>query len=267
MNVYLFMTKSVDGTSANRVAKMLSNEVETRSDFYKAVVKWHEELWEDENYQEWYIAQYRKRFEKSQDKQALSRKEAVFTKTCQSRIVIGQGQPSVLETHTTLHPIYGFPYLPGTAIKGMAAHYCHQELGEQNSDFQMDGSYYPILFGDFNQAAAIQYEDAWLEPKAVKNALCCDVLTPHHRNYQQLQIDSDGNSGKAGLKNAPRDDDSPNPVPFLAVAGSFTFKLTLNPEAYGMEEWLPIAERIVKAALVRRGLGGKTSASYGIFKE
>jgi len=34
------------------------------------------------------------------------------------RFVIGLGNPSVLDTGLRLHPIYGFPYLPGQGLKG-----------------------------------------------------------------------------------------------------------------------------------------------------
>nr|MDQ3012024.1 type III-B CRISPR module RAMP protein Cmr6 [Acidobacteriota bacterium] len=36
------------------------------------------------------------------------------------RIVIGVGNESVLETSVTLHRTYGVPYLPGSALKGLA---------------------------------------------------------------------------------------------------------------------------------------------------
>jgi len=36
------------------------------------------------------------------------------------RLIIGLGGESVLETSICLHPIYGFPYIPGRAVKGIA---------------------------------------------------------------------------------------------------------------------------------------------------
>ncbi len=39
------------------------------------------------------------------------------------RLVIGLGSESVYETGLTLHHIYGFPYIPGSAIKGVTRHH------------------------------------------------------------------------------------------------------------------------------------------------
>lgn len=40
--------------------------------------------------------------------------------TAESRLIIGLGAQNTLETGITLHPIYGVPYIPGSALKGMA---------------------------------------------------------------------------------------------------------------------------------------------------
>src|SRR5690349_9354004 len=37
------------------------------------------------------------------------------------RMVLGTGAESVLETAVTLHHTYGAPYIPGSALKGLAA--------------------------------------------------------------------------------------------------------------------------------------------------
>src|SRR5207302_10163433 len=46
------------------------------------------------------------------------------------RMIIGLGDESVLETAITLHRTYGVPYIPGSALKGLAAAYVRQRLGE-----------------------------------------------------------------------------------------------------------------------------------------
>lgn len=49
------------------------------------------------------------------------------------RMIIGLGGENVLETGLTLNHTYGTPMIPGTALKGLAAHYCHKAWGEQMS--------------------------------------------------------------------------------------------------------------------------------------
>ena len=39
------------------------------------------------------------------------------------RLILGLGGENVSETGLTLHQTYGVPYLPGSALKGLAAHY------------------------------------------------------------------------------------------------------------------------------------------------
>jgi len=44
------------------------------------------------------------------------------------RLIIGLGSGSVYETSMTLHHIYGIPYIPGSAIKGVLRHFIVSEL-------------------------------------------------------------------------------------------------------------------------------------------
>lgn len=47
------------------------------------------------------------------------------------RLVVGLGLPSPLETGITLHHLYGFPYLPGSAIKGVTRAWRMQRIAEE----------------------------------------------------------------------------------------------------------------------------------------
>jgi CRISPR-associated protein Cmr6 len=46
-----------------------------------------------------------------------------FTLRAASRVVVGLGAESVLETSIRLHRVYGFPIIPGSALKGLARGY------------------------------------------------------------------------------------------------------------------------------------------------
>lgn len=48
-----------------------------------------------------------------------------------SRVIVGLGAESVLETSIRLHRIYGFPIIPGSALKGLARSYALWKLAEQ----------------------------------------------------------------------------------------------------------------------------------------
>jgi CRISPR-associated protein Cmr6 len=46
-----------------------------------------------------------------------------FTLRAASRVIVGLGAESVLETSIRLHQVYGFPIIPGSALKGLARGY------------------------------------------------------------------------------------------------------------------------------------------------
>jgi len=186
-------------------------------------------------------------------------RSCTFFLDCTSRLVIGQGVSSVLETHLSTHPVYGVPFIPGSALKGLAAHYCHNRLG-QNPTFRMNGSSYNVLFGNQEKAGMIHYCDAFPTPETVADALHLDILTPHHQKYNQLRTNDLANGQNAP---SPRDDDSPVPVPFLTVKAKFRVLLTCESDQPEADEWLEIAKTIVTKAAEQEGLGGKTNSGYG----
>ncbi len=47
------------------------------------------------------------------------------------RLIVGLGLPSPLETGITLHHLYGFPYLPGSAIKGVTRNWFLTKAAEE----------------------------------------------------------------------------------------------------------------------------------------
>lgn len=190
----------------------------------------------------------------------------VFHQPPHQRLVLGLGNDSVLETGLTLHHTYGVPYLPGAAIKGLAAHYAHQILGADDPRYRMPnkkqsaGEFAEVLFGGVDAAGIIEYSDGWIDPDCLAGCLRQDVMTPHHGNYYMAKEHDD--------LCPPTDFDDPTPVPFLAVANA-TFHIRLSSVYFSqrnLEEgrrWLQLAMQIVQAALSTLGVGGKTASGYG----
>lgn len=168
------------------------------------------------------------------------------------RMIVGLGGESVLETSVTLHHTYGIPYIPGSALKGLAASYVRLRLGKDwqtNSDTQA----YKVLFGDTDDAGYITFFDALYVPGTGHNKrpLHPDIITVHHPDYYQ------GNT-------APTDRDSPTPVPFLSATGSYLIALAApDLEPHQRKEWLSATFDIVGKALATLGIGAKTSSGYG----
>ncbi|GGG19962.1 type III-B CRISPR module RAMP protein Cmr6 [Paenibacillus aceti] len=243
INLHLALTKLKGASKQSDLLSVIRDKGESKKVFYEKIIKrWHPDQYE------WY---------KHRMKQFYNQVDPKYSRLLivknDSPLVIGLGQRSVLETNLTLHPVYDVPYIPGTAIKGAAAHFCHQYLGNEDAGFKRDGVYYRTLFGSEEQAGLIHYYDAF--PKNNKNLVELDVMTPHHQGYND------------GAKAAPRDDDDPVPVHFLTVSRNtkFCILITCNSEDSQDTKWLDLAQDIIKATVEHVGLGGKTNSGYGKF--
>jgi CRISPR-associated protein Cmr6 len=168
------------------------------------------------------------------------------------RLIVGLGAESVLETSITLHRTYGLPYLPGSALKGLAAAAAHRRL--LDPDWRKAGPERPIgpshrlLFGDLASSGYVTFHDALWIPEGDRLPLDLDVLTVHHPKYY------------GGKEAPPADWDSPVPVPFASARGAYLLAVT------GPAAWADAALVILSAALAEDGLGAKTAAGYGRFK-
>lgn len=66
-----------------------------------------------------------------------------FKLSTKSRLIIGLGNESVYETSIRLHRNYGIPYIPGSALKGVAKHYAILNLADRLKD-QFDGDFFEL---------------------------------------------------------------------------------------------------------------------------
>jgi CRISPR-associated protein Cmr6 len=179
-------------------------------------------------------------------KQSLEQAGAVTRQAqVQGRLAIGLGGESALETSITLHRTYGVPYIPGSALKGLAARYARNRLEEQT--WKKGSDAYKILFGDTAEAGYVTFFDALYIPSSAKQdcPLALDVITVHHPEYYR------------GKNLPPADWDNPIPVPFLNTTGSYLMAL------HGPENWVEAAFEILQLALAEEGVGAKTSSGYG----
>jgi CRISPR-associated protein Cmr6 len=165
------------------------------------------------------------------------------------RMIVGLGSESVLETSICLHRTYGVPYIPGSALKGLAASYAHHLLGEE---WQKGGKFHTLIFGDSENAGYVTFLDAlyWPGSGYLQQALHPDIMTVHHQNYYQ------------GTNQIPADSDDPNPVPFLSATGTYLLAL-VAPDFQQPTRWIDLTFQILAEALDKLGIGAKTSSGYG----
>ncbi|VVB64413.1 CRISPR system Cmr subunit Cmr6 [uncultured archaeon] len=188
------------------------------------------------------------------------------------RLVIGLGGENVLETGITLHHTYGTPIIPGTALKGLASHYCDRAWGwgAKKQGFKRDEAYHKTIFGSTADSADkdsghIVFHDAWITPNSLVDSLQTDVMTSHHSDYYS------GKTLPTGELAAPTDFDSPNPITFLSIVG--TFHIVVSCDVAGEmdktenkvegQKWAELTFDLLTDALKDWGIGGKTNAGYG----
>lgn len=195
-----------------------------------------------------------------------------------TRLLIGHsGSASVLEVGINLHPHYGFPVIPGSAVKGVTRHFCQDTRRLNDTELEE-------IFGNEPQSAvategAVVFYDAW--PSILKpgrSFLEVDNITTHYpryyREYQKPETSEADNpdptqrtSFKKDVAVFPADDDSPIPVFFLAVPQGITFRFAVRPSAStDKPELTGIALNLIKEALMVFGIGAKTGSSYGYFR-
>jgi CRISPR-associated protein Cmr6 len=158
------------------------------------------------------------------------------------RLSIGLGNESVLETSISLHRTYGVPYIPGSALKGLAARYARKRLDNWSAEYSK------VLFGDTDVAGFVTFFDALYIPGSANanTPLALDVMNVHHPEYYRGEKDA-----------APADWDSPTPISFVSATGSYLLALC------GPNEWVDAAFKILALALKEEGIGAKTSSGYG----
>lgn len=183
-----------------------------------------------------------------------------------NRIILHRaGGESTTDGTLLMHHTYGVPYVPGSALKGLArARLCScPDGGEARAR---------VLLGFLPETAAeralgkghashIEFLDAlWIPepsgPGTAGSALALDAVTNHHSDYYTREQN----------RPLPLESDSPIPVESLTVSPKTRFLVIvecaadLQPHA----DWL--VDRVLLPALAEQGLGAATGASYGRMK-
>lgn len=154
-----------------------------------------------------------------------------------------------------LHQVYGFVYLPGSGLKGMARAFAEKVWLPAQGDTAVARASLLAVFGNEqraaeNHAGGVVFHDAWPETWPV---LQTDIVNNHHSGYY-------------GGNDAPGDWDDPIPVNFLSVIPGTSFSFALSCRRQDTIELFSLAQTFLMGALCHLGAGAKTNAGYGCFR-
>lgn len=191
------------------------------------------------------------------------------------RLIVNQAGGILENAGLCLHRFFGYPMIPGSSVKGIAHHAAWAEwkslpeddderrlslaekivdvFGYPTNDKAIDG--YLKSKDRKWQTASLRGNVCFMEAVPYGSAqLVCDIVNSHHSKYYS-------NPEKA----FPYDNESPIPNFFPAVerGAKFEFKIYSRKNAQLAEsamEWLLLG-------ITRHGIGAKTAAGYGWFKD
>jgi CRISPR-associated protein Cmr6 len=254
-------TRDYFGNDKNRVLKISNMGLLFNKYVYPWQTGWH---MEEKNSKEFRDAVSKKQFDTKYALAVYNRQKSMlqslkssgwhvefFEATTDSRLIIGLGGTSVIETGMTLHPLYGFPYLPGSGLKGLARAFAEIAVEPSPSREELRE-----IFGSEdkdprnvtnNRQSKVFFMDGL--PKNFPK-LELDIMNPHHGEYYR------------GEK-PPADYLDPVPVTFLAVAVGQTFSFAVLSKEKGFAEK---AKLWLIGGLTELGAGGKTNVGYGYFR-
>ncbi len=204
---------------------------------------------------------------------ACGERAALTIGQLEGRLAINLAESLIQNAGMCLDRLFGLPFIPGSAIKGVSRHAALEELkcakgdtraklfdafrlvfGTADNDFA-NGELRPfrlLLAGcSENQKGAISFLPAY----PVNDArVVVDLTNVHYPDYYR--------SGRTEDLSSERP--QPNPFPAVEAGAQFAFCLVLNGVAENVEV-LTYAKRWLESALTISGLGAKTASGYGWF--
>lgn len=184
---------------------------------------------------------------------------AMFRMRLKSRMIVNHSGGVMENATLALHPHFGTPFIPGSALKGIAGHAAWCEWMDADDETKaMYGSIMAEIFGyplgveEIDKSMKGEYETrsgsvAFLPANASGTArLDADLINSHERG-------------------------NPIPVFFPAVAAGTEFEFRLVPMRITTENdsdtLMFFAETWLKQGLREHGAGAKTNSGYGWFEE
>ncbi|MDX2077237.1 MAG: type III-B CRISPR module RAMP protein Cmr6 [bacterium] len=211
---------------------------------------------------------------------ALTEGSARFQTNLRGRMVVGLGGKNPLEFGITLDRLTGLPYIPGSALKGLARSYAlltiYADAKRRGIEEPLDKFEEKIMQGEYQSELLVKhFYDAF---GTTENAGSCifyhaipifkkddtipifvlDVMTPHFADYYTDQR----------KMTAPSDDLQPVPITYVCVREGLSFDFAIGLRTRTSFLNLDVHEQAwnwLQSGLTEMGIGAKTAQGYGVF--
>lgn len=189
-----------------------------------------------------------------------------------ARLIVNAANGMLENAGLSLHRTFGYPYIPGSAVKGVTRHAAWSDWNETVPDDQaLKDSKALSIAAVFGYPTNDKELDAYLKKlrgdKAVAGNVCfypaeptegkieceVDILNVHHRDYY------------ARKRKVATDDENPNLCYFPVVKAGQKFRFAIRRMGGISAEDFRLAQKWLKEGLSLFGIGAKTSAGYGWF--
>ncbi len=208
----------------------------------------------------------------------------------ESRLAVNLSGGLIQNAGICLDRLFGVPYLPGSAVKGVCRHVALEDLRADRLSFHDFQDIFGTADVDFKETRRIDDKivkggeleafrkligrDGIVEDKKG----CIDFLAAFPRNEPHLTIDLTNVHFPDYYKSGKEDDlgqekPRPNPFPVVEVGTEFAFCIALNYMGGRLDSderrkvIMDKAESILRRAMEVSGFGAKTGAGYGWFTD
>lgn len=199
----------------------------------------------------------------------------VVTGRLEARLAINLSDGMIQNGGICLDRIFGSPYIPGSAVKGVCRHLALQRLRQKQLTLEQFQQLFGTADSDFTKTGELSSWRECISPtqKNVRGSICfwaaqplttahleVDITNVHYPNYYQTGT-------VAELK---KEQPRPNFFPVVRAGTEFAFFLSVNDQCKGAEDRQQLLDKAVKIlqdAIALSGMGAKTGAGYGWFTD
>lgn len=194
----------------------------------------------------------------------------------EARLAINLSDGMIENGGICLDRMFGTPYIPGSAIKGVCRHLALEKLRKEEMSIHLFQGIFGTAGTDFEDKGELkgwepQQMEGWHRDQ--KGAVCFLVAYPSNeasleKDITNVHFPKYYRSGK--VEDLKEEEPQPNLFPVIKKGTEFLFFLSLNDQLKGeakRKEVLDKAEELLCEAIGCSGIGAKTGAGYGWFTD